>query len=137
MKHIHWGAAKPGYCPDEAANQDSPFGGLVSSTFKRVPYADISVDGNADDDEDTAIHVDEIERLYEWAQESGCFLDRVVQLEWEREKQQDICKRKIDHVHWSFGLFLPKAAEHRESHGIENQPENEGGDGDPQQQGLC
>lgn len=109
----------------------------MSSTFKWVPYADVSVNSNADNDEDTAVRVDEIERLYEWAQESGGFPDRVVQLEREREKQQDICKREIDHVNWGFRLFLPKAAEHREGQSIEDQPENEGGDGDPQLHGLC
>lgn len=80
VKHVHWAAADPSCCPDEAANQDSPPGGLVSSTFKRVPYADVPVHSDADNDVDAGVGVDEVRSLYEGAHQPRHHGDGVVQL---------------------------------------------------------
>lgn len=83
MKHKYWDAAEPSSCPDEAANQDSAPGGLVSSAFKGVPYADVPVHSDADDDEDAGVGVDEVTGLDEGAEQPIHLGMRVVQLWWQ------------------------------------------------------
>lgn len=100
-------------------------------------YAPVPVDSDADNDEDAGVGVDVIRSLYEGAQQPGHLVDRGVQLQRQREQQQDVCERQADHVHGGFGLLSPKAAEHRQGQGVENQPEDEAGDGDPQLHGPC
>lgn len=137
LEHINWDAADPSCCPDEAANHHGPPGGLVSSTFKGVPYADVPVHGDADNDEDAGVGVDEVRSLYEGAEQPRHLGDRIVQLWWQREQQQDVCQHQVDHVHRGLGLLSPKAAEHKQGQAVENQPEDEGGDGEPQLQAPC
>lgn len=62
---------------------------------------------------------------------------RVVQLWWQWEQQQHICQCQIDHVHRGLGLLPPKAAEHTQGQDVENQPQDEGGDGEPPLHSQC
>lgn len=135
--HKNWDAAHPSCCPDEAANHHSPPGGLLSSAFKGVPYADVPVHGDADDDEDADVGVDEVRGLYEGAQQARHAGDRVVELWWQREEQQDVCQHQADHVHRGLALLPPKAAEHSQGQAVEQQPQDEGGDGEPQLHAPC